>query len=338
MITWTDAHQRAVVLASQVHADLQIDLTKPVDVFAAVKQLGLVLAFTDLGPTSGIYIPGQRSSGILIHSGHPRTRQRYTAGHELGHHMFGHAIERDVDLEAELRRNMQGFPDHEKEAEAFGAWFLMPRRLIRAGLVELGIDSVASPFDVYRLSLWLGTSYSATARQLGTTRLITNTQANRWAQVAPKSLKAALAGGHTPDDLRNDVWWLDIAMGVRHIEARPGDRLVVTAAEMPSSGYAWRIARSSESLVAIADSFDEKVLRGGASVDTDPELAGESSRHVFVFEVRNAEADSSLTDIELVFDQPWSPEPVTDRVMLSVTVNPPLHGIQVPEEQFRVAS
>ena len=157
MIAWTDAHQRAAVLASQVHADLSIDLSKPVDVFAAAEQLGLVLAFTELGPTSGIYIPGGRSSGILIHSGHPRTRQRYTAGHELGHHMFGHALERDMDLEGELRRNMEGFPDHEKEAEAFGAWFLMPRRLMRCGprRTEHRHGS-RSPFDVYSLSLWLG--------------------------------------------------------------------------------------------------------------------------------------------------------------------------------------
>ncbi len=337
MITWTDAHQRAAVLASQVHADLNIDLTQPVDVFAAAEQLGLVLAFTDLGPTSGIYIPGGRSSGILLHSGHPRTRQRYTAGHELGHHMFGHALERDIDLEGELQRNMQGFPDHEKEAEAFGAWFLMPRRLMRAGLAELGIDTVASPLDVYSLSLWLGSSYTATARQLGTTRLITSAQADRWAQIAPKSLKSALAGPHIPDDLRNDVWWLDAEMGVRHIEARPGDRLVVTAAEFPSSGYAWRVASPLENLAVIADSFDENILSLGTTSDVDPELAGDHTRHAFVFEV-GADPDRVLTDLELVLDQPWSPEPVSDRLALTVAVNPPLHGIQVPENEFRVAS
>jgi len=336
VITWTDAHQRAAVLASQVHADLHIDLTKPVDVFTAAEQLGLVLAFTDLGPTSGIYIPGGRSSGILVHSGHPRTRQRYTAGHELGHHMFGHALEADIDFEGELRRNMQGFPDHEKEAEAFGAWFLMPRRLMRAGLAELGIETVESPFDVYSLSLWLGTSYTATARQLGTTRLITNAQADRWAQIAPKAVKSALAGRHAPDDLRNDVWWLDAEMSVRHIEARPGDRLVVTAAEVPSSGFVWRVAGPLKNIEVVADSFDENILSLGPAADEDPEIAGGRTRHAFVFTV---DADKRLlADLALVLDQPWSPEPVSDRLELTVAVNPPLHGIQVPESEFRVAS
>jgi Zn-dependent peptidase ImmA (M78 family) len=333
--TWTDAHQRAAVLASQVHADLNVDLTKPVDVFGAADRLGLVLAFTDLGPTSGIYIPGKRSNGILIHSGHPRTRQRYTAGHELGHHMFGHALERDIDPEDELRRNMQGLSDQEKEAEAFGAWFLMPRRLIRAGLSELGIGTVSSPFDVYSLSLWLGTSYTATARHLGTTRLITNAQANQWARIAPKSIKSALAGRHVPDDMRNDVWWIDAEMGVRHIEARPGDRLVVTATEVPSSGFAWRVDGHPANLAVIADSFDENVLSLGPTADSDPELLGGSSRHAFVFAVGNS-AERLVVRLELVIDQPWSPEPVSDRLALTVAVNPPLLGIQVPEHEFRV--
>jgi Zn-dependent peptidase ImmA (M78 family) len=337
VISWTDAHQRAAVLASQVHADLNIDLTEPVDVFTAAEELGLVLAFTDLGPTSGIYIPGGRSSGILIHSGHPRTRQRYTAGHELGHHVFGHALERDVDLEGELRRDYQGFPDHEKEAEAFGAWFLMPRRLMRMGLSQLGIEKVASPFDIYSLSLWLGTSYSATARQLGTTRLITRAQAAEWARIPPKSLKAALAGRHVPDDLRNDVWWLDAEMGVRHIEARPGDRLVVTAAEVPSSGHTWRVSGPLEQLALIADSFDENILSLDPMADADPEVAGGHSRHAFVFEVRG-DSDHASTELDLVLDQPWSPEPVSDRLTLTVSVNLRLHGIQVPENEFRVAS
>jgi len=337
VITWADAHRRAAVLASQLHADLGIDLTKPVDVFSVADELGLVLAFTDLGPTSGIYIPGERSSGILIHSGHPRTRQRYTVGHELGHHVFGHALERDIDLENNLRRDMHGFSDQEKEAEAFGAWFLMPRRLMRAGLAELGIDTVTTPLDVYGLSLWLGTSYTATARQLGTTRLITSGQADEWARISPKSLKAALAGRYAPDDLRNDVWWLDTESGVHHIVARPGDRLVLTATEVPSSGYTWRVTDDLQNLRVIADSFDESIVNLAPIADEDPELAGGRTRHAFVLEV-GASTDHLYTDLQLVLDQSWSPEPVSDRFVLTVAVDPPLHGIQVPENEFRVTS
>lgn len=339
MISWADAHRRAAVLAAQVHADLQIDLSRPVDVFSAAEQLGLVLAFTDLGPTSGIYVPGERSSGILLHSGHPRTRQRYTAGHELGHHVFGHALDADPDLETALRRgDVDRWPDHEKEAEAFGAWFLMPRRLIRAGLRELGIESPASPRDVYAISLWLGTSYTATALHLGTTRLITERQAASWAKVAPKSIKASLAGRHVPDDLRNDVWWLDGDVNSRHVEVRPGDRMVLTLAETPSTGFTWRVSGLPHGVRLVGDSFDEPIASLDASTaDADPELAGGAIRHAFVLAV-DAGSAPGTDEVELVLDQPWSRAAASQRADLTLSVNPPLHGLQIPEDEFRIAS
>ncbi|HWT92972.1 MAG TPA: ImmA/IrrE family metallo-endopeptidase [Solirubrobacteraceae bacterium] len=104
MISWGDAHARAAVAASELHADLDTDLTRPVDVFEAVKRLGLVLAFAPLGKVSGLYLHRDPTPGILLHQGHPRTRQRYTAGHELGHHVFNHAAEIDFDLELALHR------------------------------------------------------------------------------------------------------------------------------------------------------------------------------------------------------------------------------------------
>lgn len=338
MISWDDAHRRAATLAAQFHADLRIDLRRPVDVFGAAEQLGLVLAFTDLGTTSGIYVPGERSSGILLHSGQPRTRQRYTAGHELGHHVFGHALDVDADLESALRRDdIDRWPDHEKEAEAFGAWFLMPRRLMRAGLTELGIREVTSPLDVYALSLWLGTSYTATARHLGTTRLVSPQRSDSWARIAPKVIKTSLAGRHVPDDLRNDVWWLDGNADARQLEVRPGDRMVVTLTETPSSGFTWRIATLPEGVHIVADSFDEPIVAMDASADADPEVAGGAIRHAFVLEV-DADSARVIEAVELVLDQTWAPEPASDRVDLSVSVNPPLHGIQLPEHAFRLAS
>src|SRR5438045_129408 len=103
MITWADAHRRAAVSAAELHADLKINLDRPVDVFDAVRRLGIVLAFAPLGRVSGMYLPGGHLPGILLHSGHPRTRQRYTAAHELGHHRFQHAAEIDHDIESLLR-------------------------------------------------------------------------------------------------------------------------------------------------------------------------------------------------------------------------------------------
>src|SRR5207237_97016 len=119
------------------------------------------------------------------------------------------------------------WPDREKEAEAFGAWFLMPRRLMRRGLEAINLETPANPYDVYALSLWLGTSYTATARQLGATRLVPYHVAESWARIPPRTMKVALAGELAPDDLRNDVFWLDEKQGSKAgVDVRPGDGLV----------------------------------------------------------------------------------------------------------------
>jgi Zn-dependent peptidase ImmA (M78 family) len=338
--TWAEAHTRAAVAAAELQADLDLDLDQPVDVFSAVQRLGLVLAFAPLGKVSGLYLPQQPTPGILLHEGHPRTRQRYTAGHELGHHVFGHAAEVDEDLELALRRgDVERWPDHEKEAEAFGAWFLMPRRLIRSGLQQLGIANPSSPLDVYALSLWLGTSYTATARQLAAVKLVSYEQAEAWARIAPREVKRSLAGDMVPDDLRNDVWWLDARHNRQPVDARPGDRLVITLDETPSSGFSWRFTDQRAELQLLADSYEddwEPQLAAESAAEQANDLDGGGHPRSLVLEIDPA-AGPAVGRLALVKDQPWEPEARSDEFELLVSVNPPLHGIQVPEAELALA-
>ncbi|MPZ66708.1 MAG: ImmA/IrrE family metallo-endopeptidase [Pseudonocardiaceae bacterium] len=339
MITWSDAHRRAAVLAAQFHADLDIELRRPVDVFAAVQRLGLVLAFVPLGKVSGLYLPGGGASGVLIHAGHPRTKQRYTAGHELGHHAFGHTAEVDGDLELGLRRDANRWPDHEKEAEAFGAWFLMPRRLLREGLRQLQIDTPTSPGDVYSLALWLGTSYTATARQLGATRIVEASQAEQWARIEPRTIKLALAAGYAPDDLQNDVRWLDHASNRHPVDVRPGDRLVLTLDEIPSSGHSWRFSELPEGFVVLADSYDdhwEPRLPHESPTDQDSsrdEIAGDSSPRSFAIDITPAVL-GGIYPLMLVKDRPWTSDDPINEFEVLVSVHPRLHGVQLTEAEL----
>lgn len=340
MISWTDAHRRAGALAAELHADLKIRLDRPVDVFRSVEQLGLVLAFAPLGHVSGLYLPGGLSPGILLHEGHPRTRQRYTAGHELGHHAFGHAAQVDIDLEQTLQRpDINAWSDHEKEAEAFGAWFLMPRRLLREGLRQLGIANPASPYDVYALALWAGTSYTATARQLAVTRLASTSMADEWVRIPPRSIKQSLAGEFAPDDLRNDVWMLDRRRATHSVEVRPGDRLVLTLDEIPSSGFSWRFVDIPDGLRVLADSYEDDWEPNLDHVDSaiDDEFAGGAHPRSFMLEV-DPVARRSVERVELVKDQHWDSESPSDRFELVVSVNPRLHGIQVPEYELALTA
>lgn len=342
MSTWADAHARAAVMAGELHAELDIELDRPIDVFDSIERLGIVLAFAPLGPVSGLYLPGRNSSGILLHQGHPRTRQRYTAGHELGHHVFRHAAMRDVDLETALRReDVERWPDHEKEAEAFGAWFLMPRRLVRHGLAELGIDQPRDAFDAYALSLWLGTSYTATARQLATTRIVDEATADGWASIAPARLKQALAGELAPDDLHNDVWWLDARHHEHPVEARPGDRVVLTLPENASTGFSWHFTSLPHDVRLLADSFKDtwepQLTLEAGQPEADGELVGADNNRAFVLEV-DPDAQAGIHRLALVKYQPWDSAPPSSQYELLVSIKPSLHGLQLPEAELAIAA
>lgn len=339
MISWADAHRRGAVKAAELHADLNIPLDRPVDVFGAVQRLGLVLAFAPLGKVSGIYLPRRPSPGILVHSGHPRSRQRYTAAHELGHHVFGHAAEVDVDLELQLQRGeVERWPDHEKEAEAFAAWFLMPRRLLREGMRQLGMARVRNPYDVYTLALWLGTSYAATILQLTATRLLSSRQAAVWSQISPRDIKQTLAGDLAPADMSNDVWWLSSRHNREPIEARPGDRLVLIFDEIPSSGYAWRLTELPAGFRVLADSnHDDWEPRFSVDPVEDDDVAGTSHPHFIVIEL-----DPGLTEdiqrLALIKDQEWNPAAPNDDFEILIAIKPPLNGIQVSEQELALSA
>lgn len=341
MTTWADAHVRAVAAAAEVIADLHIPMDRPVDVFGAIEQLGLVLAFAPLGNVSGYYVPktAPHPPGILLHEGHPRTRQRYTAGHELGHHIFGHTPGPDDDLESALQRgDLERWPDQEKEAEAFGAWFLMPRRLIRRGLSALGIESVSSPYDVYALSLWLGTSYTATARQLSSTKVISFAIADQWAHIPPRILKTSLAGQFVPDDLHNDVWLLDGRHNREPIEARAGDRVVLMLDETPSTGYSWAVGTLPSHIRVLADSYEDdwepQTVRDASAESMD--LDGGPHPRCFVLEL-DRDASAGEHQVALTKNQEWTKNPPVDEFSLRIRVNPRLHGVQLPEQELALA-
>lgn len=342
MTSWAQANRSAVAMAAEIHGDLEIDLDRPVDVFGAIQKLGIVLAFRPLGKVSGVYVPGKPASGILLHEGHPRTRQRYSAGHELGHYVFGHEVEIDLEPDAGLQRAAgERWPAHEKEAEAFAAWFLMPRRLLRSGLEHLGIGDPKDPYDVYALSLWLGTSYTATARQLAVTRLVDSRRADEWSSIPPANLKQALAGEMVPDDLRNDVWWLDVRHHMQPVDARPGDRLVVTLPEIPSSGFSWRFISIPGQMRLLADSYSDhwepdfaiEGVQRPELAGADPEAAGDGSDRSFVLEV-SPEAEGGVDHLALVKEQSWNKEAESKEFELLVSVSVPLHGVQMSETEL----
>lgn len=336
MVTWEQANREAAIESANLHGELGISIERPIDVFAAIERLGIVLAYAPMDKCSGVYIPASAPgslAGILIHQGHPRSRQRFTAAHELGHHVFGHEFEIDTDLD---RRFFRGHDDsvasEEKQAEAFATWFLMPRRLLRAGIRDLEL-TLSEPSEAYALSLWLGTSYQATVLQLQTTRLLDPGVAAGWRALEPRSIKLGLVGENEMD-LRRDVWWIDHTTLSNPIDVRPGDRLVVRLPEDPTTGYSWRPTTLSDGLRVESDSFEDwwEPARGERLDPTRPSVGGTVARSLLISVPAATTASVQQLRFELV--RAWSNEPPADEYEVLLAVTPSAHGIQLDPEQL----
>jgi hypothetical protein len=229
MTTWLEANRLANLAAAQAHGDFGIDTSSPpIDVYGAIGDAGVVLMWRTMPRQFGAYVAESGSRpGILINNGLPPAAQRQTAGHELGHHRFGHGTRLDADLEAPLARRAVWTPE-EKEAEAFAAWFLMPRKAVRTALARLGLEKPQEPEDVYQLSLLLGTPYLSTVRHLPSLRLASPNLASRWAATSPSVIKTRLdPTAEAPPSRRPDVWLISNRLAGAEVTVHAGDRLVI---------------------------------------------------------------------------------------------------------------
>jgi hypothetical protein len=241
MVTWAEAHAVANMAAAQAHVALGVDLNVPrIDVIKAIQAAKVQLMWQPMPTVFGAYVnePGSEP-GILLNSGLPAAARRYTASHELGHHWMQHTThvddgstivaaaiqELDHIPPVGVRRR---WPDQEKYAEAFAAWFLMPRKAAVAALSHLGLRRPRTALDVYRLALLLGAPYRSTARHLPNIGLAHPQNASEWERFSPSGLKGALDRGvPAPASRAQDVWQLDGLFSGVEIEVRPGDRLVL---------------------------------------------------------------------------------------------------------------
>jgi uncharacterized protein DUF955 len=213
--------------AAELHDDLSIDCVRRIDVFRAIPDLGIHLMFRPLNRCAGVYLPGvEGRAGILVHQAHPLPLQRYSAGHELGHHVFGHGHQ--IDRPEALTRSVSGsWSDEEMLAEAFAAWFLMPPELVDSSLTELRVSNPRSPQDAYALSLRLGTSYTATCLHLLSLNMVSRGDLDVLLATSPKEIKQSLVSEYPAMDWRADVWVVRAGSPERPLRVSEGDRILL---------------------------------------------------------------------------------------------------------------
>ncbi len=290
-----------------------MDTSRPIDPFAALDAAGVLVFRRRLDHLAGLYLPpdprdGRAIPAVLINVAHPPSKQRFTAAHELGHHLRDHAIILDSDTEM-LARGATPASDRERLAEAFAAWFLMPRRLVLDTLTILDLRPDGLDADgAYALALALGTSYAATVRHLADMGVLTTRQSEQLLRVAPQAIKRDRGGSDVVADSWKDVHRV-LVTRLDAVTTVEGDAIVLEAPEIPSSGYVWQAPAPPAGLTLVRDDY---LASGG------DEIGGRGWRR-FLFRVDAP----GRGDVILEKRRPWQRGAAIETARVAVTASPP---------------
>ncbi len=294
-------------------AQLEIDPSERVRVFDLIEDYGIWLTFEPLDRLFGWYHRVQDAAGVVINSSHPVPLQRFTAAHELGHHVLGHSY--SLDDERTIIEGGQGTDPNEVAAHTFAANLLMPLAAVEFHLARLGLDRahpVMAPVDAYRLSVELGVSYSAAVVQLASLNKIAWSTVPDLQRARPLELKQLV--GRVPDYARAAVWSLNLTDDGRHLLVDTGDELIVRLEEIRSSGYRWTPAPVTfDGFTVISDSL--------LPLDaTEPRRYGAPQVRLLIFKATNSGSHSIVIDLHQTWDHETEP---TRRFGVAVDIEAP---------------
>jgi predicted secreted protein len=243
-----DAILRGTAKASQLHEDLKLRSElrsgeQPIDVLDAMSNVGLATIFKPLKGLLGAYLRVPGAAGAVITTERPLHVQRFTAAHELGHHVCNHPLSTDAQVGYAARGERVGYDENELEADAFASEFLIPRWLVAAHMRRRGytIRDLLQQSVVYQLSLRLGVSYSAMCWALHGHKLLTRAQAEYLAGLEPRGAKQMAAVDVEPQTWHPDVWSLNAKDNGSLLYGGPQDLFVLELEEHPTAGFAWDV-------------------------------------------------------------------------------------------------
>jgi Zn-dependent peptidase ImmA (M78 family)/predicted secreted protein len=294
-LSWDQVHRIALREAARVFLQLGIDQSQRIDPFAALEAHEILVVRRPLHRLAGLYLPaavaGDGRPGVLINVNHPLSKQRFTAAHELAHHRRDRQTVFDEETEW-IARGQSPSSDRERIAEAFAAWFLMPKRLVEQTIKKLGVQiGRLDAAGAYALALELGTSYAATVHHLTDMHLLVAAHRDRLLKTAPQAIKRSLGAADVAADAWRDVWLVHSPPSLQ-VDVQEGDAVVVEVPEVPSSGYLWQPAILPEGLALMRDEYREP---------DGSEALGSQGAHRFLFRV---EAPGS-TEVRLELRRPW---------------------------------
>lgn len=146
---------RSRIAREKAHSILAMFKVKepPINVVSLSKNLGFEVAFVDLPDKVSAAIKIEKNKkAIFVNSNHPKTRQRFSISHELGHYLSGHE---DYDEEKRIymdpnKKYTNSQYKNEEEADEFAAELLMPDFLLKRDVLErkLGLRELSINYQV----------------------------------------------------------------------------------------------------------------------------------------------------------------------------------------------
>ena len=193
----------------------------PVCPLHVATESGVLVWLAAIPSLEGMYCK-DRGPSIIVSTERPPPRQVFTAGHELGHHVFRHGTRADEYFETPA---LKGFDPEEFLADTFSSHFLMPPAAVRAGFSARGIAIADAPHvDLYAVATWLGVGYETLIGHLEMTlHLMPMSHADKLRGSSPKAIREELLGGNlVPHLVIAGTFWSG-----RAIDLRVGDGVLV---------------------------------------------------------------------------------------------------------------
>lgn len=139
----------------------------PIDIFKMLTDFGIFYEFRELDKLEGAYSPDSTDypAAVVINKKRPFQRQRFTAAHELCHHL--------KDYSSQIMCPFGKTDPIERYADSFAAELLMPEAYFIDEAKKLAKpNGCVDPEDAFNLCHIFGTSYQAVIYRLSRFRLI----------------------------------------------------------------------------------------------------------------------------------------------------------------------
>lgn len=137
------------------------EIVYPINPFQILKDLKICFTFLNFSKAEGVYIPAESKKDIAIigiNLDRPIQRQRFTAAHELCHHL--------KDAKNSHICNIENNNRIEKYANAFAAELLMPVDDFRKKVNEYVNNGKIEYIDILKVACYFGVSYEACFRRI----------------------------------------------------------------------------------------------------------------------------------------------------------------------------